>query len=214
MIESCPKTRTRLAQLATRASVPIPPSAIPGHFRRAAVLLLLGCHEGLPCIVLSERGAHLRSHAAEISLPGGRIEPGESPEQAAVREAAEEVGVVSASVELLGRLDEAWSKGRNHVISVVGWYDRPLDELAPASAEVVEVFLTPLVAIARPEAHHIRLAEIAGRTYENDVLDAGTFEIYGLTADIVLDLLAFLGGTDRDRVPQRLLELERSLEPD
>ena len=78
---------------------------------------------------------------------------------------------------------------------------------------MVRVFLTPLAHIARTEAHHVHVAEIDGRTYENDVLDAGDFEIYGLTADIVMDLLAWLDGRERDRIPVRLAELERSLEP-
>jgi len=212
IFDSCAVTRSRLAIVSERASTPLPPASIPDHFRRAAVLLLVGCHGEEPCLVLTERAANMRSHASEISLPGGRIEPDETPEQAAVREAAEEVGVDPAAVELFGRLDEAWSKARNHVVPVVGWYDAAMEDLAPTSTEVAQVFLAPLARIARPEAHRTDVAEIDGRTYENDVLDADTFDIYGLTADIVMDLLAWLAETERGRVPQRLRELERSLE--
>ena len=211
-LESCVETRARLHALEGRAPGRLPDHEVPDHFRRAAVLLLVGCHENQPCIVLSERAAHLRAHAAEIALPGGRIEPGESPEQGAVREANEEVGVDTNAVELFGRLDEAWSKARNHVVPVVGWYHAPMDDLSPTSNEVARVFLTPLARIARPEAHRIDIAEINGVTYENDVLDADTFDIYGLTADLVMDLLAWLGGTERDRIPIRRAELQRSLE--
>jgi mutator protein MutT len=212
ILESCTETRARLARLAERRSTRLPQASIPDHFRRAAVLLLVGCHGNQPCLVLTERAAGMRSHASEISLPGGRIESGETPEEAAVREATEEVGVDPVAVARLGRLDEAWSKARNHVVPVVGWYDQPLHALAATSPEVAQVFVTPLARIARPEAHRVDTAEIEGRTYENDVLDADTFEIYGLTADIVLDLLAWLAETERGRVPQRLRELERSLE--
>lgn len=213
-LASCAETRVRLEALEQRSSTPLPPASIPDHFRRAAVLLLVGCVQDEPCIVLTERAAHMRSHAAEISLPGGRIEPGETPEQAAVREATEEVGVDPRAVTLIGWLDEAWSKGRNHVVPIVGWYDAALTDLAPASPEVARVFLTPLARIARPEAHSIHVAEIEGRVYENDVLDADTFEIYGLTADIVMDLLAWLDGRERDRIPVRLDELQRMVERD
>jgi 8-oxo-dGTP pyrophosphatase MutT (NUDIX family) len=213
LLTSCAATRDRLRLLAGRPSTPLPPASIPDHFRRAAVLALVGCHDGAPCVALTERGANMRAHAAEIALPGGRIEPDETPEQAAVREAVEEVGIDPDAVELIGRLDEAWSKARNHVVPVVGWYDGALDELRPASVEVARVFVTPLARIARPDAHRVDIAEIAGVTYENDVIDADVFDIYGLTADIVLDLLAWLAGRERDRVPQRLLELERSLAP-
>jgi 8-oxo-dGTP pyrophosphatase MutT (NUDIX family) len=211
---TCADTRARLAAVTDRVPTPLPPTSIPEHFRRAAVLLLVGCFEDRPHIVLTERAANLRSHAAEISLPGGRLDPGETPEQAAVREAVEEVGVDPDAVELLGRLDDAWSKGRNHVVPIVGWYAAPLDRLEPASPEVARVFLTPLARIARAEAHSIHVAEIEGRVYENDVLDADAFEIYGLTADIVMDLLAWLDGRERNRVPIRLEELDRMLERD
>src|SRR5664279_3868227 len=175
----CDATRARLRKLRERLSTPLPPESVPEHFRRAAVLLLVGCHEGEACVVLSERSARLRSHSGEIGLPGGRIEPGETPEQAAVREATEEVGVDASAVELFGRLDEAWSKARNHVVPVVGWYDAPLDDLVATSDEVARVFITPLARIARPEAHRIDVAEINGVTYENDVLDADIYDIYG-----------------------------------
>ena len=156
----------------------------------------------------------MRSHASEIALPGGRIEPGETPEDAAVREAMEEVGVDPGAVEVLGRLDEAWSKAGNHVVPVVAWYRGALEDLGPTSEEVANVFLTPLADIARPEAHRIDIAEINGVIYENDVLDAGSFDIYGLTADLVMDLLAWLDGRERDRVPVRLEELARKLARD
>jgi 8-oxo-dGTP pyrophosphatase MutT (NUDIX family) len=208
---SCPKTRECLRLLSARASAPLPPASVPDHFRRAAVLLLVGCHDGQPHIVLTRRSARMRAHRGEIALPGGRMDPGETPEQAAVREAVEEVGVDRSQVELLGRLDEAWSKARNHVVPVVGWYDGALEALAPASPEVDVVYLTPLERIARPEAHRIDTAEIDGHSYENDALEADGFEIYGLTADIVMDLLAWLEGRERDRIPGRLADLERSL---
>ncbi|MGZ4757069.1 MAG: NUDIX hydrolase [Acidimicrobiia bacterium] len=212
-LESCSETKARLRGLADRPSTPLPAASVPDHFRRAAVLLLVGCHDASPVVVLTERAATMRSHASEIALPGGRLEPGETPEAAAVREAMEEVGVDPAAVELFGRLDEAWSKARNHVVPVVGWYGGALEHLTGTSPEVAAVFLTPLARIARPEAHRIHVAEIQGRVYENDVLDADGFDIYGLTADIVMDLLAWLAGHERDRIPARLAELERSLGP-
>ncbi len=212
--ESCPATRARLAEIGGRTPIPLPAAAIPDHFRRSAVLALVGCHKGRPCVVLTERSARMRAHASEIALAGGRIEPGETPEAAAVREAMEEVGADPSAVDVLGRLDEAWSKAGNHVVTIVAWYRGPLAELAPTSVETTRVFLTPLAAIARPEAHRVDVAEINGVTYENDVLDAGDFDIYGLTADIVMDLLAWLDGRERDRVPIRLAELARKLERD
>jgi 8-oxo-dGTP pyrophosphatase MutT (NUDIX family) len=211
VLESCAATQARLRELAARAPTTIAHSEVPSDFRRAAVLALVGERDGHPVLVLTERSPHLRAHAGEICLPGGRLDPGETPEAAAVREAEEEVGVDPGAVEVAGRLDDAWSRGRNHVVPVVGWYDAPLDALRPMTDEVVRIFVVPLAHLAHPDAHRFDVVEARGHRFENDVLDAGACEVYGFTADVVLDLLAFLTGTDRDRVPQRLLDLERAL---
>jgi 8-oxo-dGTP pyrophosphatase MutT (NUDIX family) len=188
--------------------------AVPAEFRRAAVLVLVGCRNGAPSLVLTERSPRLRAHAGEVALAGGRLDPGETPEEAAVREAGEEIGADPAAIELLGRLDEAWSKAGNHVVPVVAWYEGDLDALAPASPEVATVFVVPLREIARPDAYEIDVLELDGVTYENDVIATGACRIYGLTADLVLDLVAWLDGRERDRVPARLEELARKLARD
>lgn len=211
ILDSCAATETRLRELASRRGATIPAAAVPAEFRRAAVLALVGCDHQRPALVVTERAADLRAHAAEICLPGGRLDPGETPEGGALREAVEEVGIDPAAARVAGRLDEAWSKGRNHVVPVVAWYDAPLARLAPASPEVARVFVIPLAAIARPEAHRLDVSEHEGHTFENDVVDTDACELYGLTADIVLDLVAWLTGTERDRVPRRLADLERAL---
>jgi 8-oxo-dGTP pyrophosphatase MutT (NUDIX family) len=208
ILESCTAVKARLRELAARRPTTIPDDVVPAGFRRAAVLALLGPLDGVPALVLTERSPHLRAHAGEICLPGGRIDPGETPEAAAVREAHEEVGADPRRVEVMGRLDDAWSKGRNHVVPIVGWYGGPLEELRPETEETVRVMLEPLVGLAQPGAHRLDVVEARGHTFENDVIDASGCEIYGFTADVVLDLLAFLTGGERDRVPQRLRDLE------
>jgi mutator protein MutT len=207
VFESVDATRARLAALATRRSTTL---AAPDHFRRAAVLALVTEHDGRPVVVLTERSARMRSHSGEISFPGGRIDPGETPEQAAVREAVEEVGADPAQVALLGRLDEAWSKAGNHVVTVVAWYAGEPTALHPASGEVARIFLTPLAAIASLTTHRIDRVEVDGHVFENDVIDGPDCEIYGLTADLVLDLVAWLDGRERDRVPTRVADLDRA----
>jgi len=211
VLESCAATTARLRELPARTPATIPDATVPADFRRAAVLAIVGDLDGRPALVLTERSPHLRAHAGEICLPGGRLDPGETPEDAAVREAAEEVGLDEAGMELTGRLDDAWSKGRNHVVPVVGWYDAPLEELRPMTDEVVRVFLVPLAELARPGAHRFDVVEARGHRFENDVIDVDACEVYGFTADVVLDLLAFLTGAERARVPQRLLDLERAM---
>lgn len=70
----------------------------------AAVLVALFEHDGETRVVLTRRAAHLRTHTGEVSFPGGRLDDGESPETGALREAAEEVGLDRAVVQIVGRL--------------------------------------------------------------------------------------------------------------
>ena len=72
--------------------------------RPAAALLLIYPHEDAWHMPLTLRGSNLRHHTGQISLPGGRLDAGESVEQAALREAHEEIGVTPVDVDVLGRL--------------------------------------------------------------------------------------------------------------
>ena len=72
--------------------------------RPAAVLVLLFARDGVPHVLLTVRGAGLPHHADQVSLPGGRLEPGETPEAAALREATEEIGLDPADVGIAGPL--------------------------------------------------------------------------------------------------------------
>jgi 8-oxo-dGTP pyrophosphatase MutT (NUDIX family) len=204
----CGAARARLEHLGTRTAATL---AVPDHFRRAAVLVLVGCHDARPCLVLTERSARMRAHSGEISLAGGRVDPGETPEDAAVREAVEEVAADAGSVRVVGRLDEAWSKAGNHVVPVVAWYEGDLSALHPATTEVSRVFLTPLAALADPAGHAVDRIHVDGHVFTNDVIDGPDCRVYGLTADLVLDLVAWLEGRDRDRVPGRRDDLARAL---
>ena len=68
------------------------------------MLVALFEEDGEARVVLTRRADHLRNHRGEVSFPGGRLEPGESPVAGALREATEEVGLDPASVEIIGEL--------------------------------------------------------------------------------------------------------------
>src|SRR5215510_649163 len=71
--------------------------------RPAAALLLIYPHAGEWHVPLTVRGSALRHHTGQVSLPGGRLDhPNESIDQAALREAEEEIGVAPKTVEIIG----------------------------------------------------------------------------------------------------------------
>lgn len=91
------------AALAGRGRTPRP---LPPGIRRAGVLLLLAHANGEAAFVLTQRSQTVERHRGQISLPGGAVEPGESPLDAALRETSEEIGVRARDVTILGALDE------------------------------------------------------------------------------------------------------------
>lgn len=99
---------------AQRRFAPLPyreawdPAARPAHARQAAALLLLYPGALGPSIVLTERHADLPHHPGQISLPGGRVDAGESAAEAALREAHEEIGLDPTAVRVVGDLSTLW----------------------------------------------------------------------------------------------------------
>jgi 8-oxo-dGTP pyrophosphatase MutT (NUDIX family) len=120
--------------------------------RPAAVMMLLTDHgDGEPRLVLTQRTAHLADHAGQISLPGGRVEAEDgSPEAAALREAAEEIGADGGRIEILGVLPR--------YVTITAYDITPVVAATPAQHwradphEVADVFEVPLAHLL-DEAH-------------------------------------------------------------
>jgi 8-oxo-dGTP pyrophosphatase MutT (NUDIX family) len=142
-------------EVATRLAAPLPgaeaqwrfsplptrkgwrPELQPAEARPAAALLLLYPGESGPVVPLTIRHSDLPQHAGQISLPGGRIDAGESAEAAALREAHEEIGVPASAVRVIGRLSSLWVVVSNHLLHpFVGVLDqRPEFRLAPREVD-------------------------------------------------------------------------------
>jgi 8-oxo-dGTP pyrophosphatase MutT (NUDIX family) len=136
------------------------PDQVPAGARRASALILLYPGPAGPRMPLTVRRADLPQHAGQVSLPGGRIDPGEQPVDAALRETHEEIGVAPASVRILGALSSLWVVVSNHLVfPFVGVVDAP-PAFAPAPREVAELLEVPLPEVRDPRrlgwSRHVR----------------------------------------------------------
>lgn len=164
----------------------------------AAVLvsLVLGAEPG---VLLTKRTAHLAKHPGQVSFPGGRIDAGDaSPEHAALREAAEEVGLSPGDVELLGRLDD-YVTGTGYVVTpVLGLLPDGAElhdlRLVPSPEEVAHVFALPLSVLLDPAAPERRRAHFRGAWREFWVWPHPDHYIWGATAAMLVHLAHRLRG--------------------
>ena len=158
----------------------------------AAVLVPLVTHADGMTVLLTRRAESLSDHAGQISFPGGRRQPSDrSPEETALRETEEEIGVAPARVEIVGRLNAHDTGTGFRVMPVVGMIAPPL-ELVPDPDEVAEVFEVPLGFVLDPANHRFETRILRGSERQIAVLPYGDRFIWGLTARLLNELAEVL----------------------
>jgi 8-oxo-dGTP pyrophosphatase MutT (NUDIX family) len=166
-----------------------PANLPPGGFARAANLVPLHEKGGEPHLLLTRRPKHMRHHPGQLSVPGGRIEPGEGDLAAALREAREEIGLDPAHADVLGRLSETLVL--QTAFRLTPWvasvpYPYPY---AAAPGEVDEILHVPLSALLRPGVHRVEPREAYGMNLDVHFFTLGDDVLWGATARIVWELL-------------------------
>jgi len=158
----------------------------------AAVLVpIVERAEGMT-VMLTRRTDHLTSHAGQISFPGGHVEPNDaSPEEAALRETEEEVGLARTHVQILGRLDFYITGTGFKITPVVGVVGTPF-ELDPDPYEVAEVFEVPLDFLLDPANHLRHNRRFDGQHRFFYAMPYEDHYIWGATAGMVVNLYDFL----------------------
>jgi len=156
-----------LRQFIARHLAVFDPQPLPADSRKRAAVVLGVTQEGhgagveglphhtewspAPALLLTRRASGLRSHAGQWALPGGRMDEGETPEQAALRELREEISLRPGPSAVLGRLDDYATRSGYLITPVVVWLDAAQD-VRPNPQEVHSVHRIPVSELTRADA--------------------------------------------------------------
>lgn len=178
-----------LARLADPSRFAPEPLDVPPEppYRAAAVLVPIVLRADAPTILLTRRAEHLSAHPGQVSFPGGRIEAGETPEAAALREAAEEIGLDPRLPRLQGRMPAQPTGTGFEITPVIGLLD-PGFHLTPDPNEVAAVFEMPFATLLDPDAPVVEQREWKGRMRRYWVWPHESERIWGATAAILVTL--------------------------
>ena len=168
--------------------------------RPAAALLLIYPHEDAWHMPLTLRGSNLRHHTGQISLPGGRLDAGESVEQAALREAHEEIGVAPVDVDVLGRLTPLPVYVSGHLLHPVVGFAARRPDFNLHSHEVERLIEVPIAVLREPDRvlweERTRILPPQGvmNVPYFDVLDA---RVWGATAMVLSEFVAIVDEVEK-----------------
>jgi 8-oxo-dGTP pyrophosphatase MutT (NUDIX family) len=169
------------------------PGAVPESARAAAGLVLLYPRGADTALLLTVRGADLPNHQGQVSLPGGALEAGESIEDAALREAEEEVGLERAVVTVRLRLTPLHIPVSGYVLHPVVATTSEAPAVRPCEREVERIVEIGVSEMASGSGLEVERRERDGLVIEVPYFDLGGAKLWGATAMVVAELLAILG---------------------
>lgn len=153
----------------------------------AAVLIAI-TDRSEPGVILTRRADHLRTHAGQVALPGGRVDTADTDEiRAALREAEEEIALPPHHVDIIGTTDSYKTYTGFEILPVIGVIPPDLP-LHPHEAEVESVFEVPLSFILSPDNHQPREMEFRGAKGHYYEMFWDDYRIWGVTAAIFVNL--------------------------
>lgn len=154
--------------------------------RPAAVLAAI-TDGARPGILLIHRPSNMRAHPGQIALPGGKLDPGETAVEAALREANEELGIRSPDVRVIGASDRYRTASGYEVTPVVGLVPADI-ELHPNPTEVAQWFEAPLDFLLDPANHQRHTGHFNGALHGYWGIQWQDHQIWGVTAGILVNL--------------------------
>lgn len=177
------------------------PLKVPEGARQAAALVLVYPHDDTLHFTLTVRGSGLRNHTGQVSLPGGRVDEGESIEDAALREAQEEIGVDPRLVQLLGRLTPLHIPVSGYILHPVVGSTAMRPAFQRAEWEVARIVEAPVSALSDAAAirREMRQRVTNGQSIDIDVpfyaIDGE--KVWGATAMVLAEFGALCAASER-----------------
>lgn len=166
---------------------------VAGGVRDAAAVLLIYPVEGRATLALTQRAEAMRVHAGQVSLPGGRLEPGEDIVAAALREAYEEVGADPSTLTPLGALTSLNIPVSGHLLHPIVAASAARPDFIPHDGEVARIIEAPLAALADPAVRELRQWVYEGIVFSIPGFAVDDVFVWGATGMVLAEFMALFG---------------------
>lgn len=167
------------------------------HKADAAVLMAM-TKEDIPRLILTQRAAHLKSHAGEVAFPGGKRDNTDSSLiYTALREAQEEIALNPQDVEVVGELGIFTSKIGIKVKPIIGLLDA-MPQLTPSPDEIDSIFTVPLDVFLEQKPNYQHKIKYMGISIPVPSFNYQGYVIWGLTGFMIVEFMRRVYDADID----------------